>query len=404
MSDGVFGFARRRAVWGMGLLACLWIGAVALDAAQRASPPAIAQAVWPQGAETVKVHDLQRDAVGFLPMADGAFMAHASNLLAMPPGDSAVVSAFWFTGDRESAPNVRIAASQFDRATQKWLPARYVVDRLKIGQQLGFGLRRLGNPVAWRDATGRIHLFVVATGAGGWAAGRVLHLRQNSAGSALRDFNFDPVGVLPLSWLWNTSFLVRNNPLPLADGGMLLPMHFELGLKYPVAARFDAQGHFVGFMRISARKHLLQPTLIVQSATEWRALMRSQQPDGHIAQAITHDAGRHWEDLPDLPQVNPDSALQGLALNASAAVLAHNSSPHSRAVLDLSASEDGAQWFTLQNLMRAGDLDEYSYPSMVWADGELWITYTDHRRHIGWQRFKAASARSVASSGGVMKP
>ena len=401
MSDGVLWFSRRRAVWGVGLLVCLWIGTVALDAAQRASAPAAPLAVWPNGAGAVKARDLLRDAVGYLPMAEGASMAHASNLLAMLPGDSAVVSAFWFTGDRESAPNVRIAASQFDRATQKWLPARYVVDRLEIGQQLGFGLRRLGNPVAWRDATGRIHLFVVATGAGGWAAGRVLHLRQSKPGSALRDFNFEALGVLPLSWLWNTSFLVRNNPLPLADGGMLLPMHFELGLKYPVVARFNAQGDFVEFTRISSRKHLLQPTLIMQSPTEWRALMRSQQPDGHIAQALTRDAGRHWADLPDLSQVNPDSALQGLALNAGAAVLAHNSSPHSRAVLDLSASENGAQWVTLQNLMQAGDLDEYSYPSMVWTNGELWITYTDHRRHIGWQRFKAATAISAATSAGV---
>ena len=255
---------------------------------------------------------------------------------------------------------------------------------------------------------GRIHLFVVATGAGGWAASRVLHLVQSSASAALSELNFEPIGVLPLSWLWNTSFLVRNNPLPLADGGMVLPLHFELGLKYPVAARFDALGHFVGLTRITARKQLLQPTLIMQSPTQWLALMRSQASDGKIGQALTRDGGQHWDDLPDSVMVNPDAAIQGLGLNATAAVLAHNSSTHSRAVLDLSATADGVEWSIVKNLMRAGELDEYSYPSMVWADGALWITYTDHRRHIGWQRFTAVadvpSSLNVAQAGQGVQP
>ena len=124
----------------VGLLVCLLLGAWAFDTWQRPAAVVPSQAVWPAAAQTLRIQDLHRNAIGYLPMADGAFMAHASNLLAMPVGDPAVLTAFWFTGDRESAPNVRIAASQFDRATQKWLPARYVVDRIAIGQQLGFGL------------------------------------------------------------------------------------------------------------------------------------------------------------------------------------------------------------------------------------------------------------------------
>ena len=46
-------------------------------------------------------------------------------------------------------------------------------------------------------------------------------------------------------WLWNTSHLVRNPPLTLADGGMVLPLHFELGLKYPVFAWFNRDGDLV---------------------------------------------------------------------------------------------------------------------------------------------------------------
>ena len=126
--------------------------------------------------------------------------AHASSLLAMPPTHPAALLAFWFAGARESAADVQIAASQFDRATQRWSAARFVVNRHTVGAQLGFAVRRLGNPVAWLDPQGRVHLFVVATGLGGWAAARVVHLRQSRLGQDFSALSFDVVRVLPLSW------------------------------------------------------------------------------------------------------------------------------------------------------------------------------------------------------------
>lgn len=380
------------------LLAALLLLALALglDSWQRPVTPAPASAVY--GASTA---DLPAGAAptwqlqdrGYIPMPAGAASAHASNLLAMPANNAAALSAFWFAGSRESGPDVQIAASQFDKASQQWLPTRFVVNRQVMGDQLGFGLRRLGNPVAWFDASGRIHLFVVATGGGGWAAARILHLVQDSASNALADLHFKPVRVLPLSWLWNTSFLVRNAPLQLQDGGMLLPTHFEIGIKVPTALRFDAQGEFLGVVRLSQRRHLLQPTLLAQTPTRWLALMRDTRSDGHIAVAQTDDAGVHWHDLPDLSLVNPDAAVAGMALAPNQMLLAHNSSAHTRALLDLSGSSDGLQWQPLLPLAHGVEGDEYSYPSMAWADGALWLSYTDHRKHIAWQRLRPVGAK-----------
>ena len=250
-------------------------------------------------------------AKGHIPMPQGAMAAHASALLAMPDKHPDALMAFWFAGDRESAPNVQIASASFNRASQSWSEARFVVNRHAVGAQLGFGVRRLGNPVAWRDASGRIHLFVVATGWGGWAAGRILHLQQRQ-GSLVQAMEFDPVGLLPLSWLWNTSFLVRTAPLALADGGMVLPAYFELGFKYPVALRFDGKGHFVGMVRISNKRFALQPALLAHSDTHWLALMRDNRDVGKIIAAQTVDAGQSWTDLPDLDLDNPDSAIATL--------------------------------------------------------------------------------------------
>lgn len=385
----------RKPAWPRRLLAAVLVLVLALllDLWQRPRPPAAAQALFAAGDTRPVVANLRAQAHGNIPMPAGAAAAHASNLLAMPAGDAAVLTAFWFAGDRESAPNVQIAASQFDRATQQWLPARFVVNRHVMGEQLGFGVRRLGNPVAWLDGSGRMHLFVVATGWGGWAAARILHLVQDSASHGLSDLAFKPVRVLPLSWLWNTSFLVRNAPLHLQDGGMLLPAHFEIGIKYPMALRFDRDGEFLGMVRISRQAHMLQPTFLAQTPTQWLALMRDIRAAGHITTAQTQDAGLNWTDQPDLELVNPDAAVAGLSLAPGQMVLAHNSSPGSRQWLDLSTSADGLQWQALQPLAHGGAGDEYSYPSVTWADGALWLSYTDHRRSIAWQRFAAPLAQ-----------
>lgn len=369
----------------------LLVLAMLLDLWQRPAVPAAASAVLTVGAVGTAAPSLQRVAFGNIPMPAGVPAAHASNLLVMPQGHPAVLTAFWFAGERESGANVQIAASQFDRASQQWLPARFVVDRHVVGAQLHFGVRRLGNPVAWLDASGRVHLFVVATGWGGWAASRILHLVQSSSGNALVELEFEAARVLPLSWLWDTSFLVRNSPLPLADGGMVLPAHFEIGIKYPVALRFDRNGEFLGMVRISPRKHVLQPTLLAQTPTHWLALMRDTRPEGRVTAAQTQDAGRHWTDLPDLDLVNPDAAIAGVVLPGGQMVLAHNSSAHSRAWLDLSKSPDGVQWLGTQALAHGANGDEYSYPALAWADDSLWVSYTDHRRSIAWQRFTVAA-------------
>jgi predicted neuraminidase len=372
------------------LLAAVLVTGVVLvvDGLQRPSAPPPAQAVWPANLPLLNIDRLQLVAQGPMPMPPDAPAAHASTLLAMPPGQAAAITAFWFSGERESGPDVQIAASQWSRTTRQWEPARTVVNRHSLGEQLGFGVRRLGNPVAWLDSSGRVHLFVVATGWGGWAASRIAHLRQSSTGNGLQDLEFEPVRVMPLSWLWNTSHLVRNAPLPLSDGGMVLPVHFELGIKYPVALRFDRNGDLLGMHRISQKNYALQPTMLARTSTDWLALMRDERPNGRIIAAQTQDGGRTWADLSDLDLVNPDSSVGGVALAPGQLVLAHNSSPGSRAFLNLSGSADGLAWRPIQVMEHGAEEDEYSYPAMAWVDDSLWVSYTVDRQRIAWQRFK----------------
>lgn len=348
---------------------------------QRVPEPAPARATWPLATAAPGALLILRSA-GRIPMPVDAPAAHASTLLALPAEHPAALQAYWFAGSRESGPDVQIAMSQFDRASQQWSPASYVVNRHVAGTQLGFGLRRIGNPVAWRDAQARTHLFVVATGLGGWAAGRILHLRQDGPQEP-----FQSIRVLPLSWLWNTSHLVRAMPLPLSDGGMVLPVYFELGVKYPVALRFNVDGEFRGMVRMSRRGQLLQPTLLMRSETEWLALLRDNSSERQLRAVQTKDGGRHWQDLPDPGLPNPDASIAGLSLRPDLMFLAHNPRAASREQLALSRSSDGLHWTQLELLAQGGERSEYSYPSMAWADGSLWVSYTEQRQAIAWQRF-----------------
>ena len=360
----------------------LSLGLVALELWRQPAALAPAQAAWPQAAVPESGLLILKSA-GRIPMPENTPAAHASTLLALPADHPAVLQAYWFAGTRESGADVQILSSEFERASQQWSPAVAVVNRHQAGAELGHGLRRIGNPVAWRDAQGRTHLFVVATGLGGWAAGRILHLRQDAAQQS-----FMPLRTLPLSWLWNTSHLVRAMPLPLADGGMVLPVYFEIGVKYPLALRFDAAGEFRGMTRMSQRRDLLQPTLLPRSETEWLALLRDNRADRKLRAVKTEDGGRSWSDLPDPGPANPDASVVGLALRPDLMFLAHNPRTESRAQLVLSQSRDGGQaWTVLETLAQAPAGSEMSYPSMVWAENSLWVSYTEQRKAIAWQRF-----------------
>ncbi len=322
-------------------------------------------------------------------MPEDAPSAHASSLATLSNHNPAALAAAWFAGERESAPDVRIAFSSFDRATQQWTRAQYVVDRASLGASLGFGIRRLGNPVLWKDNSDRLHLFVVGTGLGGWAASRIIHLQQISDTSSLDQIAFQPRQVLPLSWFWNISHLVRNSPLPLAEGSMVLPVYFEVGAKYPIIAKFSADGDFTGMTRISSRRNLLQPALVPMDEQHWLAYMRMSGGAQKIAAAETLDGGQHWRDLPDLPLPNPNAAVAALSIG-NVHALALNPSINSRDALSLALSTDGRTWSTVAEVEKGTPGDEFSYPSLAWADNALWISYTNRREKISWKRYELA--------------
>lgn len=367
----------------LGLAFIVGLGIIAQSDNEIAYAPAAASIVPPSSAALRITLNEQGD----IPMPAGVPSAHASSLVALSEDHPGGVAAFWFAGTRESAADVQIAFSFFDRKTKTWTPANFVVNRHKIAQQIGHGVRRLGNPVAWLDSSNRLHVFVVGTGLGGWAASRVVHLVQEGDPYDLARLRFKAKGTIPLSWFWNTSYLVRSQPLPLQDGGMVLPVYFEIGVKYPALAWYTPEGEFAGMRRISSRSNLLQPSIVAITDTHWYAFMRMKGGARKIAKAESLDAGRTWHDLPDLDLANPDAAVAALQIAPKALVMAHNPSDSSRYELALRRSSDGRNWEAPLAIESGQPYDDISYPNMILTGDSLWLSFTNRRKNISWQRF-----------------
>ena len=386
--------------------------AVALgDAALRVSSPSgvMPVAVVPHAATELQAcADYRVVREGLLPMPEGVPAAHASSLVAFPETHplhaQKALAAFWFAGTRESGADVQIASSTFDPARQAWDAPQWVVNRHTVGKDLGIQIRRIGNPVAWADARGRLHLFVVATGLGGWAASRVVHLTEQAP------MQFKVVRTLPLTALvpaFNTSTLVRAVPLPLRDGGAVLPLYFEIGIKYGVAVRLSAEGEMQSITRITQRRDVLQPTLVAHSPTHWSAFMRDYSPTEMVAHSETLDAGAHWQDVGNLSLSNPGASIAALRLSSGGLMLAHNPAGRGREVLLLSTSANQPLSWTTRTLIDGVKADEYSYPTLVEvAQGstlqglppDVWLSYTHMRKAIAFKQLRSNCSARLARS------
>jgi len=316
-----------------------------------------------------------------IPMPEGVPSAHASSLASLPDGG---LIAFWWAGSRESGPDVKVYASRWSNG--KWSRNWEVASRDSLGRALGYGVRRIGNPVAWTAADGTLHLYVVATGLGGWAAARIVQMQSHDQGAT-----FTVRRVLPMSPLFNTSTLVRSAPTALADGSWWLPAYFEIGHKYPMLMSFDAHGDPQRLTRIGTRTQSLQPSLVPVSPTEVRAWMRDDGDSRRVQQAVSRDGGQTWSDLEATALFNDSTALAVLRLANGSLLMLHNREDidgSARSALTLSLSTDARNWRPLIDVVDGEAGDEFSYPAMYVVGDDLHITYTYQRRAIAHHQYR----------------
>ena len=298
--------------------------------------------------------------------------SHAATFTLLGNGD---LLALWFAGSSEGASDVKIWSSRF--ANNHWSMAVPVVSPEMLSQNLGFFVKKLGNPVVYRDPhTHILHLLVVSVGGvGGWAVSNLNHLYSYDEGKS-----WGLPTRLILSPGFNISTLDRTLPVPLQDGGFYVPVYYELLYKYPELLRFDASGALVAQSRINTQHDLLQPALVVLNEHEALAFFRNAGKHNNLLyMQSTNDGGRTWSRPVATNLRNYDSSIAVTKIN-KALLMVHNVGP-GRGKLVISVSDDGITWKTLL-VLEDTPHQEFSYPVIIAHQSMVDILYTWKRKAI----------------------
>jgi len=308
--------------------------------------------------------------------------AHSVSLANLEPGR---IGAAWFAGSREGAPDVQIFFSAYDG--HNWSEPQAIVTRPKMEQDTGRLVRKLGNPVLWNDGDGNLHLWFVSVSYGGWAGSALNHTVSHDGGQT-----WSKVQRLVTSPFWNISTLVRNPPLPLADGSLALPVYHEFIAKRPEWLRMTANGsrsQVLDKQRIVAGKRSLQPAVAVLNSQQALMLLRDASGAHRIRQSRSEDGGTHWSPVSATELPNPDAGIALLRLADGRLLLAYNPQEANRTQLALSLSADEGQSWSGPYLVENGSgQDEFSYPALLQDErGIVHLAYTWKREHIAHLSF-----------------
>lgn len=310
-----------------------------------------------------------------IPQPKFLLSAHSSTFDVLPSGE---LLAFWFAGSHEGKPDVKIWSSSFTNS--KWSLAKAVVSPALLSQDLDRYIKKVGNPVIYRAANGKLHLFVVSVSIGGWSGSTLNHLISEDDGKT-----WQRAKKLMLSPFLNLSTLNRTKAIALRDGGFYLPVYHELIYTYPELLRFDKDGNFVMNTRMTSTHHFLQPAILVTSKQNAQAFLRNNaKRDDYLYRQLTTDGGLSWTQPKPTNLTNHDSSLVVSNLGTQF-LMVYNTEERSKLILAL--SNDGYTWKDIAYLENTPNM-EFSYPSIqVHGTGIVDILYTWDRKYIKHVRF-----------------
>jgi len=300
--------------------------------------------------------------------------AHAVTLAQLADGK---LVAAWYAGSREGASDVAIFSSAYDRGG--WTAPQLIVNRQRVEHDTRRLIRKLGNPLLWRDAHNVLHLWFVSVSYGGWSGSAINHMQSSDDGQ-----HWSAVTRVITSPFFNLSTLVRNSPLPLADGGVALPAYHEFLNKRPEWLRFDRNLRLLDQARIPDSAGTLQPAAALLDQHRVLALLRDSTPLHRLGAAYSNDAGSRWQPATVTSIPNPDSAIALLRLADGTLLLACNPLEAHRNTLALLRSlDDGRSWSAPLIIEQGAVNDEFSYPALLQdGAGAVHLAYTWKRETI----------------------
>ena len=317
----------------------------------------------------------------------GRAMVHSATLTELPQGG---VQAFWYGGSREGARDVGIYTARLLPNERSWTLPREVMTRPRLSEELGRYIKKLGNPVAFLDASGQVWLFFVSVSVGGWSGSAMNAMVSQDGGET-----FGPVKRLVTSPAFNVSTLVRGRPVQMRDGSITLPVYHEFLGKFAELLRLDPDGVVLEKKRLTLGRRHIQPVLVPEDPETANVFLRyAGETDKRIHYVSTDDAGREFTAPRGSNLPNPDSAIDAVRVAGHALLMVYNHSEVARHILALAVSEgDPGHWTRIHDLehAEAGTGQLFSYPSILRDQaGRTHVVYTHNRTYIKHVMFNDA--------------
>lgn len=166
-------------------------------------------------------------------------------------------------------------------------------------------------------------------------------------------------------------------PIPLADGGLALPVSHDLFTPRGEWLRLDARGRIVDKQRLATTQPANEPAIIVRDPQRATALLRGQDASRQTQASRSTDAGQTWQNTPLGPLPAAATAHAVLQLRSGLWLLAGNP-PGTRGKLQLWVSDNqGQHWQAARNIEHADDgAADFSNPSLLQTrDGRIHLAY-----------------------------
>jgi len=308
--------------------------------------------------------------------------AHAASLAQLPDGR---IVAAWFAGSREGAADVAVWFSTLGK--DGWQRPTAIANRETTAGGTFAYVRKVGNPVLYAEG-GWLHLWYVSVSVGGWAGSSLNHSVSTDSGKS-----WSKPEKLQTSPFANISTLGRTAPIPLADGGLGLPVYHEFIAKYGEWLRLSATGQIIDKVRMTHDVRSLQPAVVAFDAQRAIALLRDAgSGQGKVQLAQTQDGGLTWQAGKALSVPNPNASVAVLRLRSGRLLLAGNPENSREALLLWTSDDEGKTWQASRTIETAPDPGaEFSYPALLLGrDGRIHLAYTWRRLGIKHATFSEA--------------
>lgn len=308
--------------------------------------------------------------------------ADAASLVQLPDGR---LAAAWVAANAADTEAATIWFST--QGKDGWSKPRPIADRASTAGGTFAHVRRIGAPVLYSEGSW-LHLWYVGLGMGGEATGALHHSFSTDAGQS-----WMKPSRLQTSPFANISTLAHASPLPLADGGLGLPMHHQFISQHGEWLRLSPTGQILDKVRLPLDASARQPAVVALDAQRAFALLRDAGAEpGKIQLATTDNGGLSWQAGAALPLANPNSAIALLRLKSGRLLLAGNPAIGREALLLWLSADAGQTWQASRTVEAATDGGaDFTDPVLLQArDGRIHLVYTWRQQRIKHAVFSEA--------------